>query len=113
MHSDHELSALDRVRQAEAEVAGRIAGSREAAEQLVAGAREQADVLLVESQEAGKRRGQAEYRRLMLKAQDEARAICLESQHQVEALRRAEDTYMDRAVRRVVAIITAAEEETP
>ena len=113
MNAEHELSPLDRVRQAEAEVAGRIAGSREGAERTVTEARERARVLIAEGQEAGRREGQAQYRRLILQAQDEARAIGLESQERVEALRRAEGEWMDAAVRRVVKIITAAGGDEP
>lgn len=113
MDAEHELSPLDRVRQAEAGVAGRIAGSREEAERTVARAGEQARVLIEEGREVGRREGQAQYRRLILQAQDEARAICLESQERVAVLRRAEVEWMDAAVRRVVAILTAAGEEEP
>lgn len=108
MSSEHELSPLDRVRQAEAEVARRVAASRESAEQMGARTREQARVLLEEAREDGQREGQAQYRRLILQAQDEASAICMEGQERVEELRRAEGEWMDVAVRRVVQIITAA-----
>jgi vacuolar-type H+-ATPase subunit H len=113
MTQAHELSALDQVRQAEAEVARRVAAARAAAEQTVARAREQAQALFAEAEEAGRREGQAHYRRLILQAQDEASAICLESQERVEELRRAEVARMEVGVRRVVAIITGSGEEGP
>jgi vacuolar-type H+-ATPase subunit H len=106
-----ELSPLDRIRQAEAEAARSIAGSRETAEQTLARAREQARALVAEAQEAGQREGQAQYRRLIFHAQDEVREIGRESQKEVDALRRAEAELMDVAVRRVVAIITGTGED--
>jgi vacuolar-type H+-ATPase subunit H len=106
-----ELSPLDRIRQAEADAARSIAGSREIAEQILVRAREQARALVAEAQEAGKREGQAQYRRIIFHAQDEVREICHESQEQVDALRRAEAELMDIAVRRVVAIITGSGED--
>lgn len=106
-----ELSPLDRIRQAEAEAARSIAGSRETAEQTLARARDQARALVVEAQEAGQREGQAQYRRLIFRAQDEVREIGRESQKEVDALRRAEAELMDVAVRRVVAIITGTGED--
>lgn len=113
MDLDHELSSLDQVRQAEAEVARRIAGSREAVEQTVIQAREQARALVEEAREGGRHEGQAQYRRLILHAQDEARAIYLESQELVEELRRAKSERMDRAVRRAVEIVLASGESQP
>lgn len=110
MNSENELSPLDRIRQAEAEVARQIAASRERGEQRAARAREQADVLLQEAREVGRREGQAQYRRLILQAQDEVRALCLESEERLEALRRARVERMDAAVARVVAIVAAAGE---
>lgn len=59
MDLDHELSSLDQVRQAEAEVARRIAASREKVEQAEAQAREQAKALIEEAREGGRREGQA------------------------------------------------------
>jgi vacuolar-type H+-ATPase subunit H len=109
MGQEYELSPLDRIRQTEADAARHIAGSREAAEQTIASAREQARRLLAEARAAGQREGQAQYRRIILQAQDEVQAICRETQEEVEALQRAEAALKDEAVRRVVAIITGSD----
>lgn len=111
MNPEHQLSPLDLVRQEEAEVARRVAASREAAGQMVVKAEEQARTLVEEARLAGAREGQAHYRRLILEAQDEVRAICLEGQKRVEDLRRAEAEWLEIAVQHVVAIIAATGED--
>lgn len=111
MDPEYELSPLDQIWQAEAEVARRVAGCREGADHTIARAREQARALVEVEREAGQREGQAQYRRHILHAQDEVRAICLESQERVAELQRAEAELMDAAVRRVMEIVTGIAEE--
>ncbi|MDT8306159.1 MAG: hypothetical protein RRC07_09500 [Anaerolineae bacterium] len=110
MDPEHVLSPLDQIRQAEADSARRVAGCREGAERAAARAREQARALVEAEREAGQREGQAQYRRLMLRAQDEVRVICLDSQKRVAELQRAEVELMGAAVTRVLAIITGIAE---
>ena len=57
MGPEYELSPLDQIRQAEAEVARRVAGCREGAERTVAKAREQARALVEAEREAGRQEG--------------------------------------------------------
>jgi vacuolar-type H+-ATPase subunit H len=105
MDPDYKLSPLDQIRQAEAEVARRVAGRREAAELTLAQAREHGQALVEAEIEAGQRDGQAQYRRLILRAQDEVRAVHQEGQKHVATIQQNEHNLMDVAVRHVLAII--------
>lgn len=55
MNPEHQLSPLDLIRQEEAEVARRVAASREAAGQMAVKAEEQARTLVEEARLAGAR----------------------------------------------------------
>ena len=97
-----ELSPLDQIRMAEANVARKIALSRELAEIRVAQARFQARLLVDEARESGKRDGLARYQEIISKAEEEAGAILAESHARVEMLRCEGNRRMDTAVDQVV-----------
>lgn len=97
-----ELSPLDQIRMAEANVARKIALSRELAEIRVAQAGFQARLLVDEARESGKRDGQARYQEIISTAEEEARAILAESHARVETLRCEGIRRMDMAVDQVV-----------
>lgn len=107
-----QLSPLDQIRLAEAEVTRKIAIARKDREHTLANVQAQAKILLDEARENGKRTGRTQYREIVSEAEEEARAILAESDHRAEEIRRKGSRYMDIAVRRVVNIITGMEEDT-
>ena len=107
---DPQLSPLDQIRLAEADVTRKIAMAREDREHTLTKAKAQAKILLEEAQESGKRKGQTQYREIVSEAEEEARAILAESDHRAEEIRQKGTRYMDFAIRQVVNIITGMEE---
>ena len=105
-----QLSPLDQIRMAEAEVTRKIAVAREGSEHTVINAKAQAKLLLDEARKSGERKGQAQYQEIVSEAKEEAKAILAGADHQVKELRRKGNRYMDIAVRQVVNIITGMEE---
>jgi vacuolar-type H+-ATPase subunit H len=100
-----ELSPLDQIRMAEANVVRKIALSRELAECIVAQARFQARLLVDEAKESGQRDGQAQYKEITSKAEEEAGAIVTASEVQAEDLRCKGCQHMDLAVHQIVNAI--------
>lgn len=105
-----QLSPLDQIRLAEADVTRKIAMARKDREHTLTKAKAQAKVLLDEARESGKRKGQTQYREIVSEAEEEARAILAESDHRAEEIRQKGIRYMDIAIRQVVNIITGMEE---
>lgn len=110
MNPAQELSSLDRVRKAEADATRTIARGHEEAEQIVRNARKEARAIVEEARALGEHEGQEQYRRLILQAQDEIRAIGQEGQERATQLEQRRETHMDVAVSRIVDMITATEE---
>jgi vacuolar-type H+-ATPase subunit H len=103
--AEAELSPLDQIRQAEAEVNRRIAAARRAAEMIEIKARAQAVDLKREAHEAGRREGRAQYEELVSRAEVEAEALLAQAHSQAEDLRRKGDLHMDAAVHRAVEVV--------
>ena len=82
------LSPLDQIRQAEAEVAGRLASAREAVAHQIAQVQEENRRLLAEAREAGHREGEIAYRDAVAAAEEEAGLIRAAGQEQAVTLRR-------------------------
>jgi vacuolar-type H+-ATPase subunit H len=106
-----ELSPLDQIRQAEAEVNRRIAAARRVAEMTEVKARAQAADLKREAREAGRREGRAQYEQLVSRAEVEAEALLAQAHSQAEDLRRKGDMHMDSAVHRAVEVVVGLEGE--
>jgi vacuolar-type H+-ATPase subunit H len=104
-----QLSPLDQIRIAEADVTRKIAAAREQREHLLAKAKARANELLNEAEESGRREGQIAYREIVAKAEEEAKAILAGANHRAKELRRAGNRQMDTAVRQVVNIVTGME----
>jgi vacuolar-type H+-ATPase subunit H len=69
------LSPLERIRQAEAEVTRRLAVARESAEKTVAAAQEEVIKIKAQASAEGQRNGEAKFREIISKAEEESRAI--------------------------------------
>lgn len=106
-----ERSPLDQIRQAEAEIMRRIAAARRAAEATVQEAQAQVVNLKRQARETGRREGQAEYREIISRAEEEARALVEQARRRAEILRRQGDLCIDDLVCRAVEIVVGQEQE--
>lgn len=109
-NTDTQLSPLDRIRQAEAEVTRHIAAAREAAENRLAETRNEARLSLDDARKAGRRQGQAQYRQILAQTEEESRLILTEAHGKAEKLRRKGSQQMDRAVCWIVTLICKIDE---
>lgn len=103
--SELDLSPLDQIRQTEAEMTRMIAAARQNAEQILKDARRQAATLKQEAIENGTREGQASYRALISKAEEESRALVAEAKMQAKKLRRRGQEQMQTGVSLAIHII--------
>jgi len=102
---DLDLSPLDQIRQTEAEVTRKIAAARKAAEQILEDARRQVAVIKQEAQDSGTTEGNARYKAIITKAEEESRALVAEAQYQAQVLSRRGQQRMPAAVNDAVNLI--------
>lgn len=105
-----QLSPLDQIRLAEAEVTRKIAVARRDCEQILADAKTEAQLQLVDARENGKRKGRARFRDIVTEAEEEARAIRAGAEHRARLLLRQGNRKMDIAIHQVVNIVTGTVE---
>jgi ATP synthase H subunit len=96
---------LDQIRQAEAEVARRIALARENAEHTLAQAKSQARSLVEEAARSGKNEGQALYREILARAEEEAKAILANAKSCGEDLQRRGGERIEMAVQYILDLV--------
>lgn len=106
-----QLSPLDQVRLAEANVTRKVAAAHDNSEHSLTDAKAQAKLLLDEARQNGERKGQIQYREIVSEAEEKARAVRAGADQQVEELRQKGGQKIGVAVRRVVNIITGIEED--
>lgn len=100
-----ELSPLDQIRLAEAEITRKIATARETSAQARAAARAQATLLKKQAQESGTREGQNRYKELVSKAEENARAIVEHAHNQAAELREQGRARMGLAIQDATGIV--------
>lgn len=83
-----ELSPLDQIRLAEADVARHIVAAREAGEEKVAKVRAHAGQIIYAARDAGRKEGEAHYKDIIIQAEEEARTIIAQAQHRAVELKR-------------------------
>jgi vacuolar-type H+-ATPase subunit H len=105
------FTPLDQIRQAEAEVTRKIAAAREATKLTVSDAQVQAAVILDKARETGRREGQAQYREITSKAEDETRALIAQANQQADELHRNGEQRMEAAFRWAVNVVIGLEWE--
>jgi hypothetical protein len=105
-----EFTSLAQIRQAEAEVARRIAAARQAAEVAVREAQAQAADLKRQASEAGQCEGEAQSQEIISKAWEKARALSEQARIQAEGLRKQGNLRMETGVRCSVLMVTGLEE---
>jgi vacuolar-type H+-ATPase subunit H len=106
-----QLSPLDQIRHTEAEITRRIAAARETADQVVAKARAEAASQKNQSREDGQCEGQARYREIISRGEEEASALIVQAHSQAESLRRKREAHLETAVRSVIHLIIGQEGE--
>lgn len=94
---DLDLSPLDQIRQTEAEVLRKTAAARKTTEQILENARMQSEALKREAHETGKLQGQARYKALIAKANEEAQVLVEEAREQAGRLHRLGQSRMQAA----------------
>jgi len=99
------LSPLDQIRLVEAEITRKIIAARESSEHSAANARAQAALLKKQAEEDGKREGQIRYKETIAKAEEQAKMIIAQAQHEADDLRRKGQTRMEQAVNEALNII--------
>ena len=102
-----ELSPLDQIRLAEAEITRKIVTAREASERVIAEARTRATVLKKQAHESGSRAGRIRYKEIVSKAEEEARTIVQHAHNQADELRQNGQTRMDAAIQEALGIVLA------
>jgi vacuolar-type H+-ATPase subunit H len=99
------LSPLDQIRNAEAEVTREIAAAREAAKGKVARAEMQAEALIQEARDAGNREGQTQHDEILSKAEEQVKALIAQAQNRAGELRRQGHQRVEAAVNHALEII--------
>lgn len=108
--SEIDLSPLDQIRQTEAEVTRKIAAAREHSEQILRDAHRQANAIKREASEAGRQEGEARYRTIISRTEEESRAIVAEAKAQARKLRKRGQGRMHTGVRLAINFIIVQEE---
>jgi V/A-type H+-transporting ATPase subunit G/H len=103
--SETELSPLDQIRLTEAEITRRIVAAREDAERRLAEARTQAARIKKQAREEGTRTGKVQFKEILSRAEEEARAIIAHARNQAENLHQKGHSHMELAVEYAVSIV--------
>lgn len=106
-----ELSPLDQIRLAEAEITRKVVTAREKSEVVVTEARAQIALIKKQAHESGTREGQIRNKKMVSRAEEEARTI-VEHAHQLAAdLRRSGQSRMNSAIQAAMAIVVGLKGE--
>ncbi|NOH03428.1 MAG: hypothetical protein HND47_16435 [Chloroflexi bacterium] len=82
-----DLSPLDQIRLVEAEVARRLVAAREAVEEKAAKVRTISEQLIYAVRDAGRKEGEAHYKAVVGKAEEEAQVVVLRARQRAEELK--------------------------
>jgi len=100
-----ELSPLDQIRLAEAEIMRKTMTAHEDAERRLSHAHTQAESIKKEARATGTQAGKAHYKEIVSRAEEEARAIRAHAKNQAKQLEKKGHTRIDKAVAYVLNII--------
>lgn len=100
-----ELSPLDQIRLAEAEITRKTVAAREDLEHGLIEARKQADGIKRDARDAGTCAGKVQIKETVSRAEEEAYAITAHAQHQADNLRQNGYSRMELAVEYAVSIV--------
>lgn len=105
-----QLSPLDQIRQIEAEETRKLVQARESAGKIIQEARHKVAQTLQQACTAGEQEGQARYKEMLKKSEDEATALVAEARQQADRLRQSGKSQMEALVERIVKFVTGMEE---
>ena len=94
---DLDISPLDQIRQTEADVLRKVAAARKTAEEILENARLQSEAIKREAHETGTLQGEARYKELISKADEESQALIQEARDMADKLRRLGQSRMQAA----------------
>ena len=100
-----ELSPLDQIRLAEAEITRKVVTAREKSENAVTEAQAQAVLLKKQAHESGTREGQIRNKKTVSRAEEEARTIVEHALSLAADLRRSGQSRMNSAIQEAVSIV--------
>ena len=100
-----ELSPLDQIRLAEAEITRKTVAALENTEHRLAEARMQAARIKKQAREEGTRTGKVQYKEIVSRAEEEAHTIIAYAQNQADILQQKGRIRMEMAVEYAVSII--------
>lgn len=106
-----ELSPLDQIRLAEAEITRKVVAAREDSERRLADARVQATRIKRQARESGTHAGKIQYKEIVARAEEEARAITAHGQNQAENLHQKGRSRMELAVEYAVSIVLGLDKD--
>ena len=106
-----ELSPLDQIRLAEAEITRKAMAAREDAEHRLIEARIQAARIKKQAHEDGGRAGKVQHKETVSRAEEEARVIIAQAQYQANTLQQKGHSRMKMAVEYTVNIILGLDTE--
>jgi vacuolar-type H+-ATPase subunit H len=109
--SKTDLSPLDQIRLTEAEITRKIVAAREDAERRLAEARRQAVFIKKQASEEGNRTGKVQYKEIVARAEEEARAITAQAQNQADTLHQKGRNRMVMAVEYAASIVLGLDRE--
>lgn len=99
------LSPLDQIRQTEAEVTRDIAAARKEAELTVAEAKDKAAQLKAEAYQTGSRKGQEQYKKIIARADVEAKALTVQAHQRAGELKHRGEIRMGAVIKMAVNFI--------
>ena len=100
-----ELSPLDQIRLAEAEIIRKTMSAHEDTERRLADARAQAVTIKKDAREKGIQAGKVHYKEIISRAEEEAKAITAHAKNQARKLQKRGHAQMDKAVQYVLDIV--------
>lgn len=106
-----EFSPLDQIRLVEAEITRKVATARESSERGAVNARVQGALLKKQAEEQGEREGQIRYKETIAKAEEQAKVIIAQAQHEADNLRQTGQSRMARAVDEALNIVLGMQGE--
>lgn len=104
-----ELSPLDQIRQTETNITRQIAAARVSAGRSAEEARLQAEQIKRQAQEEGRRKGQAIYQEILVRASEEAQAIIVQAKRRSAEMQRVAEQRMDEVVSHAVKFVIGFE----
>ena len=100
-----ELSPLDQIRLAEAEIARKTVAARENLERSLIEARKKAARIKEDAREAGTRAGKVQFKEIVSGAEEEAYAITAHAQHQADSYHQKGYSRMELAIEYAAGIV--------